>query len=245
MGDLVWCNSLGNGGRQGASAEYAAVASDRVYPLPAEVDPISAVALLHPVATAFLALHSHARVGPGDLVYVGGGAGNVGSALTVVARRAGAAVVASARPEDFEHCRRLGAARLIDYQDDVAAELRRQAPGGIDVFADTSGRLDLAAAVDQLTFGGRVIVLAGMADLVSFTAGALYTHHRSILGFAISNATTIELSAAADEVNEILGARELVPRHVDVLPLAQAARAHELLENGQVHASRLVLVLVP
>ncbi|MBO0687799.1 MAG: alcohol dehydrogenase catalytic domain-containing protein, partial [Candidatus Dormibacteraeota bacterium] len=34
-GDGVWCNSLGHGGRQGSFAGYAAVPSERLYPLPA------------------------------------------------------------------------------------------------------------------------------------------------------------------------------------------------------------------
>src|SRR4051794_11428634 len=54
-GELVWSNSLGHGGRQGAAASQAVVPGDRLYRLPSSVDPVSAVAVFHPAATAYLA----------------------------------------------------------------------------------------------------------------------------------------------------------------------------------------------
>ncbi|HEY9472538.1 MAG TPA: alcohol dehydrogenase catalytic domain-containing protein, partial [Mycobacteriales bacterium] len=74
-GTRVWANSLGHGGRQGPSAEYAVVAADRLYRLPDGVDPVVAVACLHPAATAHLGLFEHAGLRAGQTVYVGGGAG--------------------------------------------------------------------------------------------------------------------------------------------------------------------------
>jgi NADPH:quinone reductase-like Zn-dependent oxidoreductase len=112
--DRVWCNSLGHGGRQGSFAEYAVVPADRLYHLPAGADPVTAVAALHPAATAHLALFRHGGLRPGEIVYVGGGAGNVGSALTRLAGLGGARVLAGARPEDAGWCRSAGAAELVD-----------------------------------------------------------------------------------------------------------------------------------
>jgi NADPH:quinone reductase-like Zn-dependent oxidoreductase len=70
-GDRVWCNSLGHGGRQGSFAEYAVVPAERLYHLPAAVDPVPAVAVLHPAATAYLALFRHGGLRPTETVYVG------------------------------------------------------------------------------------------------------------------------------------------------------------------------------
>ena len=85
VGDRVWSHSMGHGGRQGVTAEYCVVGVDRLYHLPADVDAARAVAVLHPVATAHLALFRHARLRPGETVLVIGGAGNVGRAATVLA----------------------------------------------------------------------------------------------------------------------------------------------------------------
>ena len=73
VGDDVWCNSLGHGGRQGACAEYSVVPVDRLYHLPDGVDPVTAVAALHPAATAHLALFRHGHLRPGETHLVAGG----------------------------------------------------------------------------------------------------------------------------------------------------------------------------
>ena len=65
VGDQVWENSLGHGGRQGSFAQYATVPVDRLYRLPDGVDPMQAVAVAHMAATAWLGLFRHARLDPG------------------------------------------------------------------------------------------------------------------------------------------------------------------------------------
>ncbi|MDN5856242.1 MAG: alcohol dehydrogenase catalytic domain-containing protein, partial [Actinomycetia bacterium] len=100
VGDRVWCNSLGHDGRQGAFAQYAVVAADRLYRLPDGVDPTTALAVAHPAVTAYLAWFQHAGVRAGETVYVGGAAGNVGRAALAMAKYAGTRVVASAGPPD-------------------------------------------------------------------------------------------------------------------------------------------------
>ena len=70
-GDRVWCNSLGHDGRQGSFAEFAVVPAERLYHLPDGADPVASVAVLHPAATAYLALFRHGRLRPGESVYVG------------------------------------------------------------------------------------------------------------------------------------------------------------------------------
>jgi NADPH:quinone reductase-like Zn-dependent oxidoreductase len=124
------------------------VAAERCYRLPAAADPVAAVALVHPAATAWLALFRHGDLRPGETVAVGGGAGNVGVALTRLASLSGARVLATARPADTDWCRAAGAAEVVDYRDpDLAGRLRALAPGGVDLYVDTSGHLDLPAGV--------------------------------------------------------------------------------------------------
>jgi NADPH:quinone reductase-like Zn-dependent oxidoreductase len=232
-GDRVWCNSLGHDGRQGSFAEYAVVAAERLYHLPAAVDPVVTVAVLHPAATAYLALFRHGGLRPADTVYVGGAAGNVGTALTSLAGGAGARVLAGARPEDAGWCRSAGAAEVVDYRDpELPGRLAALAPDGIDLFVDTSGHLDLPAAVDLLADRGRVVLLAGGAQRLTLPAGPLYTHDRRILGFAISRAATAELAEAAAVLNDRLAAGALPTRVRSVWPLERAAEAHQAVEGG-------------
>ncbi|MEV8631326.1 NADPH:quinone reductase [Streptosporangium sp. NPDC051023] len=240
-GRPVWCNSLGHAGRQGSFAEYAVVATDRLYPVPPEIDPVDLVAAAHPAATAWLALFRHGRLRAGESVYVGGGAGNVGSAIVALAAAAGAHVVATARPGDFASVRALGAAEVLDYHDpDLADGLRAAAPGGYHVHVDTSGHGELAIGVDLLARGGRLVAMAGLHATPVLPLGRLYTRDAGVVGFAISNASTADLADAADGVVHLLRTTRWRPRIADRLPLSQAAQAHRRLEDGRVNG-RLVV----
>ncbi|GGW70584.1 oxidoreductase [Streptomyces lucensis JCM 4490] len=241
-GDRVWCNSLGHGGRQGAAAEQAVAAADRLYHLPEGVDPYAAVAVLHPAATAYLALFVHGRFRVGETVLVAGAAGNVGSALVTLAARAGARVLATAGARDAAYCRESNAAEVFDYRDpDLAGRIRRAAPHGLDLYVDTSGVNDLETSVGLLARRGRVVLLAGARSRPVLPAGSLYMDDRSVVGFAISNATPDELAAAAGCVNDLLGRGVLRPRRTEVLPLSAAADVHARLERGELHGLRVVL----
>jgi NADPH:quinone reductase-like Zn-dependent oxidoreductase len=244
VGDRVWCNSLGHGGRQGAAAEQAVVAADRLYPLPAGVSMVDAVAVVHPVATAYLALFPHGRLQVGHTVLVAGAAGNVGAALVVLAAQAGARVIATAHERDFDYCRSLGATEVLDYRAPSSAELiRRLSPRGVDLFLDTSGVNDLVTAVEVLAHRGRIVLLAGARTCPVLPAGALYMKDGTITGFVISRATVPELSQAAEHINRLLPTGRLRARRVDELPLDAAADVHRRLENGELHGRRTVLRL--
>lgn len=240
-GDRVWCNSLGHDGRQGSSAGYAVVPAGRLYRLPAGASPAVAAAVAHPAATAYLAWFRHARLRPGETVYVGGAGGNVGSAAVQLARGAGARIIASARPGDHERCRAAGAAVVADYRDPgLAAVLRAAAPDGIDVFWDTSGHHDLDLAVAVLAPGGRILLTAGGAARPVLPAGPVYTRDISLHGFVISRASPSDLALAASHINRLLARGGLAVRIAGELPLAQAAEAHRRIEAGQVRG-RLLL----
>lgn len=241
-GDAVWCNSLGHGGRQGAAAQLAVVAADRLYRLPGGVDPATAVATVHPAVTAHLALFTHGGLSAGETVVVAGGAGNVGAALVSLAAGAGARVVATAAARDAEFCRSIGAEQVLDYRDPQLPRLLRQAcPAGVDVFLDTSGANDVPAAVDLLAFRGRIVLLAGATTRSELPVGALYMKDGRITGFVISRASAAELAQAAGAVNRLLAARQLAPRSIEELPLSAAGEAHRRLEAGELHGRRVVL----
>ncbi|MDQ0774356.1 NADPH:quinone reductase-like Zn-dependent oxidoreductase [Streptomyces aurantiacus] len=243
VGDLVWCNSLGHDGRQGAAAEQAVVPVERLYHLADTVRPVDAVAVLHPAATGYLALFTHGRLRAGETVLVAGAAGNVGSAMVVLAVEAGARVLATARPEDAEYCLGLGATAVVDYRDPGLPErVRDLSPHGVDLFVDTSGHNDLPVAVDLLAFRGRVVLLAGLRSRPVLPVGPLYLKDGSVTGFVISRATTCELADAARTLNRLLATGRLRARTVEEQPLSGAAEAHARLERGELHGRRVVLL---
>lgn len=239
-GDRVWCNSLGHAGRQGAAAQYAVVPSERLYHLPAQADPAATVAVVHPAATAYLALEVHGRLQPGETLLIAGAAGHVGRAALAFAR--GARIIATASAADLPAVRELGADVALDYRDpELAARLRDAAPEGVDVHLDTSGQHDLDLAIGVLAPRGRIVLMAGLGARPELPVGALYTRDAQIVGFAISSATTVELRAAARRINQLLAEGSLAPRAVEHLPLEAAAEAHRRLESGAAKGARLIL----
>lgn len=242
VGDPVWCNSLGHAGRQGAAAEQVVVPVDRLYHLPAGVRPADAVAMAHPAATAYLALFTHGRCRAGETVVVVGAAGNVGGAVVALAAHAGIRVIAIAGARDARYCRTLGAAEVLDYRDpELWQRVRSVSPGGVDAYIDTAGENDLTQGIDLLARRGRLVVLAGMRTRPVLPVGPLYLKDCSVVGFAISQASTAELSEAAGVINQLLADGRLRPRTVEVLPLSAAAEAHLRMERGELHGKRLVL----
>lgn len=247
-GDAVWSNSMGFGGLPGAAAQFIAVPAERLYVLPAGVDPVQAAAVLHSGATAYLALHRHGQVQPGETVFIGGAGGGVGSAAVSQAVSAGALVVASSSAADLDYCRGLGASAVLDFRSpDFADELRdtvgRVSGGrGVDVHLETSGRHQLDLAVDVLGLRGRIVLMSGMSATATIRLGRLYPHDISIRGFAISNATETDLAEAAATVNKLLADGALAARSITTLPLQDAARAHSAMEAGTVHGK---IVLLP
>jgi len=243
-GDRVWCNSIGYDGRQGAAAEQTTVPSGRLYGLPAGVSPQLAVSMLHPVATAHLAVTVHGQVRPGETVLVTGAAGNVGSAALVLARSVGARVLALCGASDLVYCRSLGADASIDYRaPDRFRRLADIAPKGIDVIVDSAGVNDVPRLLDLLSLRGRIVLLAGATDRPILPVGQLYMGDRSIRGFAISNAGEAELAQAAAVVNAVLSKGEYRPRRIEVHPLDRMPEIHKRVERDGQHGTRFVVQL--
>jgi NADPH:quinone reductase-like Zn-dependent oxidoreductase len=236
----VWCNSMGRGGRQGPTAEYAAVPADRLYHLPDGVDPHVAVALAQPAGTAYLGWFVHARLRPGETVFVGGGAGNVGTAAIQMAALAGARVIASARPDDHQKCRTAGAEAVFDYRDpELADRIANHAVDGVDVVWETSGHHDFGLVARVAAVGCRVLVTAASDDLpVPFSR--LYTRDVSMLGFVISLAEVADLADAAKLINQMLKQGDLTTHVAQRLPMTQTAEAHRRIEKGGVRGRLIV-----
>lgn len=242
-GELVWSGSMGHDGRQGAAAERVAVPAGRVYHLPDGVDPLQAVAVAHPAATAHLALFRHGGLRAGQTVVVVGGGGNVGGAATALAAGEGARVVAVAGPADAPYCRSVGARAVVDYTSErLTEQLHAACPDGVDVYVDASGVNDLGLAVDLLAVRGRIVLLAGVRSRPVLPAGQLYMKDGSIAGFVISRADAADLADAAGTINRLLARGALAPKAVETAPLSSAAEAHARMERGECRGKRIVLL---
>ena len=230
-GDRVWASSAGYGGRPGATGELAVVARDRLYRLPEGADPAAFVAAAHPGTTAYGVLAGRAHLQPGETVAVIGGNGSVGMCLIQVAASLGARVIAVVRDARAEpRLAELGAQQVTVAADAAGAlaAAAAAAPHGVDIVADTTGRADLSPAADLVNPRGRIVIIAGHGR-IGLDQRTLYLRELHLIGFIMSGMTAGELAGAAAWIN----ARPLVVSLAPPLRFADAARAHQIIERGQ------------
>jgi NADPH2:quinone reductase len=238
-GDRVWASSQGTAGRPGTFAELAAVDERWLYPAPAGASDEELAALSLVAITAWLGLVRDAKVKPGEVLFVNGGAGGVGSSVVQLARNLGARVIATAGSDaKVAICRELGAELALNYKtQDVDAAIRTFAPAGVDVWWETLREPNFERTIPLLALRGRMVVMAGRDARPVFPVGPFYVKDCSLHGFAMFNATVREQRAAAEAINRWVAEGKLKARIDRVLPLAQAAEAHRLQEESTIQKS--------
>jgi NADPH:quinone reductase len=238
-GDRVWATNQGAEGRAGTFAEFAAVDQRWLNPIPAGVSDEDAVAVSLVGITAQLGLARNANLKAGEVLFVNGGAGGVGSCVVQMAKILGARVIATVgSDEKAQICRNLGADLVVNYKtQDVDAAIKAFAPEGVNVWWETLREPDFDRMVSMLAMRGRMIVMAGRDARPSFPVGPFYVKDCSLHGFAMFNASAREQRAAANAINRWLVEGKLKARIDRVLPLAQTADAHRLQEESTIKKS--------
>ena len=249
-GDRVWGSNQGLFGRQGTFAEYACVDEDWLYPTPDGVADTDAAAAALVGITAHLGLFHCARLTKGETLFVTGGSGGVGSTVVQMAKATGAKVITTAGSEEkAEKCRAFGADAVVLYkQEDVGAAVEKIAPDGVNVWWEVVREPDFEQAVARLAKRGRMVIMAGREARPVFPVGPFYVKNCSLYGFAMFNATPDEQRECADDINRWLAGGQLKPCIDRVLPLSQAADAHQLQEDNTIGKAGTLagkLVLTP
>lgn len=239
VGDRVWASNQGFAGRQGTFSELAAVDECWLHATPADVADEEVVAVSLVGITAHLGLFRDAQLKAGEIVFVNGGTGGVGSCVVQMAKAAGARVIATAGSEQKVAAgRALGADLAVNYKtEDVDAAIKAFAPDGLDVWWETLREPDFERAVPRLAMRGRMIVMAGREAKPAFPVGPFYTKDCSLHGFAMFNSSAAEQRAAAADIHRWMSAGKLKARIDRVLPLAEAAAAHRLQEESTIQKS--------
>jgi NADPH2:quinone reductase len=212
--------------------------------LPPGVEPAQAVAAVHSALTAVIGLFERARLRAGDTLFINGGSGSVGVAVLQIAKACGARVAVTAGDaEKAAWCRKMGADRVVDYHvEELGAALRDFAPAGLDIFWEATPALDIETVLPALAKHGRIIVIAGMERRCDFPAGPFYTRNCELHGFIVTGTGPAKLHDCARQINAWLSNGTLQAKIGDVLPLSQAAAAHQREERGGLSGK---IVLVP
>ena len=157
VGDRVWGSNQGLLGRPGTFAEWVCPDAHFCYPLPDSVDYETAAACALTGITAHLGLFHRTELKSGEMVFVNGGAGGVGSMVVRMSKIVGAKVICTVGSDaNAEVARSLGADKIINYKiDDITAEVKSYTSGkGVSVYYETQPPTDLMAIIDRLSFRG-------------------------------------------------------------------------------------------
>lgn len=165
VGDQVWGSNQGLFGRQGTFSEYAAVDEKWLYNTPEGESDADAAAGALVGLTAHLGLFLHGDLKPGEVVFVNGGSGGVGSAVIQLAHAAGATVIATAGTDaGLQSCCDLGADLAINYNDpNIDDQIRAFAMphGGLQMWFETQREPTFDRTVSLIAPRGRIILMAG------------------------------------------------------------------------------------
>ncbi|WP_228822969.1 NADP-dependent oxidoreductase [Nocardia blacklockiae] len=206
----------------GCYAEYVVLDADAIAPAPEGIPAVAAATLPLNGLTAVQSLDL-LGVDDGDTVLVTGAAGAVGGFAVELAARRGLRVVALAAAADHDWLRRAGAERVVDRDaGEVADEVRRLVPQGVDGAIDTAG-LGVRALAAVRTRGAYVTV-AGSPPPIPLRGITVHQQWISADGAALAD----------------LADAGLTLRVADTLPLDRAADAHRRLAAGGLRG-RLVL----
>lgn len=234
VGDRVWGSNQGLLGRQGTCAEYICVDEHWAYPTPDAVSDEQAAAMALVGITAHLGLFLRAGLKPGEVVFVNGGTGGVGSMVVQMAKLTGATVVTTVGSEaKAALARELGADHVLNYKtDDLATRVREAVPGGIHVWYETQPPSDFDRTIELMAPRGRIVVMAGRTARPVLPNGPFYVKGLSLLGFAMFNMTADEQRACAEDINRWAAAGRLRVPIGARFPLAETAAAHHLQETN-------------
>lgn len=219
----------------GTAAEYIALDTGCVHPLPDGVDYETGAALGIPALTAACAV---LRDGPveGETILVHGAGGTVARLAVQIAADCGASVIATTgRPDRAGEVMAAGATAVVDYRSANLVEAVADAAAGRPVtrVIDSECGLNLASSIEILAEKGVIVgygsVQAPAPELPFLKMMFKSLTLSSILVYLLGDE---EAAAYAAIISDMLERGVLDARIQQVLPLAEAAHAHRLVEAG-------------
>lgn len=234
----------------GGYAEYIYLYPEELVPVPALLNPATAVALILNYVTAYQMLHRTANVKSGDKVLITGASGGVGTALLQLGKLAGLNMYATAAKQNHDLLLQHGATP-IDYKtEDFVAVIHRQEADGLDFVFDGLGGRTIQQGFKVLRRGGKLIeygypsfggMLTGLARL---TLGHWLPNGKSAAFYGITGLYRQDKRPFLTDLPILfdwLAQGQISPIIAHTLPLLEAAKANEWLENGHVRGKIVLL----
>ena len=236
-GDKV-CALISGGGYAG----YVVAPGGQCLPVPSNLSLIEAAALPETVFTVWNNVFVRGQLKPGETLLIHGGSSGIGTTAIQMAKAHGARVVITAgSDEKCAICKQLGADIAINYKThDFADEL-----SDVDVVLDMVGGDYIARDIKIMNDGGRHVSIATMQSATAeIDIRQIMQKRITLTGSTLRPRSIEEKTALAAGIRKTvwpwIEQGKLKPLIHATFPLAEAQKAHELLESGNM-SGKIVL----
>ncbi len=236
-------------GHLGSYSEYTVIDANRLIRLPDGLSFEQGAAFPLQGMTAHYLIHEFRKPKPGDTVLVHAAAGGVGLHLVQWAKHLGATVIGTVSTEEKARiAKEAGADHVVLYtKQDFVSETKRLTGGrGAELIIDGVAKTTFAGDLEAVALRGHIVVFgsaSGPAD--PLMPNSLGAKSISVSGGSLGNfiATREDLVLRSTDVLNAIKEGWLKLRIDYVLPLAEAEKAHRMLEGRQT-VGKIVLKVV-
>jgi NADPH:quinone reductase-like Zn-dependent oxidoreductase len=240
----------------GAYSEYLCLPESRLTPVPEGLDPAEAVGLVLSYVTAYQMLHRVARIKRGQRILVHGAGGAVGTAILQMGKLMELEMYGSVSKSKLELARRLGATPIDYKSEDFVEAILRLTNDGVDAVFDPIGGDSFKRSFRVLKQGGRLVAYgfydSGMGkggsiplDFMKLQLWNLLPNGRSTAFYSIGSLRHKQAAWFSEDLTklfDLLAQNKIKPVIAARMPLAEARRAHELIERAEVQGKIVLTV---
>ena len=232
----------------GGYAEYAVVAEDNALPVPAGLSLIEAAAIPETYFTVWTNVFQRGGLKAGERLLIHGGSSGIGTTAIQLAKQFKAFVIVTAgSDEKCKQCLALGADMAINYRtQDFVVEMEK---GGLkaDVILDMVGGDYVARNLKVAALNGRIVQIAfQQGSKIEADFLAIMLKRLTYTGSTLRPRTVAEKAEIARELEAkvwpLLAAGKCKPQIYKTFPLADAVKAHRLMESSA-HVGKIVLTV--
>ena len=235
------------GGINGGYATHLIAEATKTTSIPDEMPFDEAAAFMLTYGTSQYALKNRAHIKEGDVLFILGAAGGVGAAAIELGKAAGAKVVAGvSSDEKAAFCKELGADETLVYptgdldrtaQKELSKQIKTVCGGdGPNIIYDAVGGDYAEPSVRAIAWEGRYLVVGFPAGIPAIPLNLTLLKGCEIVGVfwgAFTMRDPAGHGANVAELFELYKDGKIKPRVTDKFPLADAAKALNIIENRQ------------
>ena len=245
VGDRV-CALLAGGGY----AEFAVTHQDHALPVPAGLSMAEAAALPETFFTVWTNVFDRGGLKDGETFLVHGGSSGIGTTAIQLAKAMGARVFTTVGGEDkAQVCRELGAEIAVNYREEDFVKVLKGATGGqgVDLILDMVGGPYIARNIKLAADQGRIAQIAFLqGPQVELNFVHVMLKRLTITGSTLRPRSVQEKAVIAERLLAnawpLIEAGRVKPVMAEIFPLADAAKAHALMESSA-HIGKIVLTV--